>query len=357
MHPLALIRRERRGPAALTLVLAVLIAACGSTPVPTATSGQGSSAPAVSSAASADTSPSAVANPSDSAAPSASASASPSAAASSGNLLGTDGRFTILLLGSDYRPSSPGNRTDAIMVVSLDPATGKTGVFSIPRDTYGFPLPNGSRFNQKVNALFQWYQTANGNGLGSLENAISKAYGIEIDYGVLTSFAGVRNLVNAVGGVKVTLAKSYYDPVYWVNPNRQGWGLSAGTHQLDGETALIFARSRHGDNDFNRARRQQQLVAAALTKVLALGPSTLPTLVDIVSHTTVTDLPLNRVGDLYSLVKTANLSTVKSTVFGPTSYASAAGGTNFTPKIAACRSWIAKNFPPANPGATWPAGG
>jgi polyisoprenyl-teichoic acid--peptidoglycan teichoic acid transferase len=357
MHPLALIRRERRGPAALTLVLAALVAACGSTPAPTATSSQGSAAPADSSAASADASPSAVASPSDSPSPSVSVSPSPSAAQSSGNLLGTDGRFTILLLGSDYRPSSPGNRTDAIMVVSLDPATGKTGVFSIPRDTYGFPLPNGGRFNQKVNALFQWYQTANGNGLGSLEKAISKAYGIEIDYGVLTSFAGVRNLVNAVGGVKVTLAKSYYDAAYWVNAKHQGWGLSAGTHQLDGETALIFARSRKGDNDFNRARRQQQLVAAALTKVLALGPGTLPTLVDIATHTTVTDLPLNRVAEVYAIVKTAKLSTVKSAVFGPTSYASSAGGTNFTPKIAACRSWIAHNFPPAKPGATWPAAG
>ncbi len=243
------------------------------------------------------------------------------------------------------------------MVVSLNPGTGQVGVFSIPRDTVGFPLPEGGTFKQKVNALFQWYQTRNGHGLSSLENAISKAYGIEIDYGVLTSFAGVRNLINAVGGVKVTLAKSYYDPAYWVNPRHQGWGLSAGTHQLDGETALIFARSRKGDNDFNRARRQQQLVAAALTKVLAKGSDILPALVAIVGRTSVTDLPLGRVLDLYSLVSAAKLSTVKSAVFGPTAYANAAGGTGFTPNLKACRGWIARNFPTANPGAVWPAGG
>ncbi len=341
----------RRTAAVLALIVATAVAACGSTP-PT------QPAPSADALASASPTPVASASdvapsPSDSAAP----SASPSAAPAGGSLLGTDGRFTILLLGSDYRPSSPGNRTDAIMVVSLNPATGQVGVFSVPRDTVGFPLPDGTRFSGKVNALYQWYQSRNGRGLTSLEAAIGKAYGIEVDFGVLTGFAGVRNLVNAIGGVKVTLAKAYYDPVYWVTARHQGWGLSAGAHQLDGGTALIFARSRKGDNDFNRARRQQQLVAAALTKALAVGTDILPALIAIAGRTTVTDVPLARALDLYALVKTANASTAKSEVFGPRTFATAAGGTGFTPNIKACRAWVAKYFPPANPGAIWPPQG
>src|ERR1700730_6982117 len=70
-------------------------------------------------------------------------------------VLGTDGRLTILLLGSDYRPAHPGNRTDAIMVVSVDPVSGAAAAFSIPRDAVEFPLPGGGRFNEKVNALYQ----------------------------------------------------------------------------------------------------------------------------------------------------------------------------------------------------------
>src|SRR5580765_4125179 len=70
-------------------------------------------------------------------------------------LLGTDGRLTVLLLGSDYRPAHPGNRTDAIMVVSVDPTTGKAAGFSVPRDTSGFPLVNGTKYGAKVNALYQ----------------------------------------------------------------------------------------------------------------------------------------------------------------------------------------------------------
>lgn len=241
------------------------------------------------------------------------------------------------------------------MVVSVNPATGATAVFSIPRDTVGFPLPEGGTFGEKVNALYQWYQSRNGRGLASLENAVSKAYGIEIDYGVLTGFAGVRNLVDAVGGVTVTLKTSYYDPAYWVSPSHQGWGLTAGTHKLNGATALIFARSRKGDNDFGRARRQQQLVQAAVAKVLGKGTSILPRLIGIAGSTTVTDLPLSKALDVYSLVETAKLGAVKGVVFGPTTYATGASGSSFRPNLKACRAWIAKNFPPASPGAVWPA--
>jgi LCP family protein required for cell wall assembly len=260
----------------------------------------------------------------------------------------------VLLLGSDYRPSAPGNRTDAIMLVSLNPATGQVGAFSVPRDTAVFPLPEGGTFNGKINALYQWYQHRNGHGLASFKKAMAEAYGIEIDYGVLTTFAGVRELVNAVGGVTVTLAKSYYDPAYWVNNHTQGWGLSAGTHKLMGETALIFARSRKGDSDFKRAGRQQQLVQAAATKALAKGSGILPKLLAIAARTTTTDLPLARALDIYSLVATAQIAKAKTKVFGPTKYATHASGTNYKPNLAACRAWIKANFPPASPWAVWP---
>jgi len=269
-------------------------------------------------------------------------------------VLGTDGRFTVLLLGSDYRPAHPGNRTDAIMVVSMDPASGRSAAFSIPRDTLNFPLPSGGVFGNKVNALYQHFLSTTSNGNNAMKRAIAKAFDIELDGFVFIGFEGVRRLVDAVGGVTVVLDKAYYDPYYWVNSRTQGWGLPAGANRLNGRTALIFARSRKGDNDFGRARRQQLLVMAALDKVRARGPSVLPKLLQIAGDTVRTDLPSNKVAEIFEVVKRANLDKARQAVFGPRSYTNELGGSDFSLDLTICRDWIAKNFPPIQKGATWP---
>ena len=270
-------------------------------------------------------------------------------------LLGTDGRLTVLLLGSDYRPAHPGNRTDAIMVVSVDPMTGKAAGFSIPRDTSGFPLTNGTKYGAKVNALYEHLQSTSGNGGVALSAAVGKAFNIEIDGYVFIGFAGVKNLVGAVGGVDITLDKPYYDAHYWVTAHHEGWGLPAGRSHLGANDALIFARSRKGDNDFGRARRQQQLVMAALTKVRSQGVAKLPRLLQIASQTVRTNLPLARASDLFAIVAKTDISKIQRVVFGPTTYAAGVGGTSFELKLAVCRNWIRSNFPPIRPMGQWPA--
>jgi len=269
-------------------------------------------------------------------------------------LLGTDGRLTVLLLGSDYRPAHPGNRTDAIMVVSVDPSSGQAAGFSIPRDTVDFPLPSGGVFRAKVNALYQDLQSRTGNGGVALSTAISKAFGIEVDGYVFIGFAGVRDLVGAVGGVDVTLDHPYYDPEYWVNSTHRGWGLPAGRSHLGPADALIFARSRKGDNDFGRARRQQMLVLAALEKVRTSGLAKLPTLLSIARDTVRTNLPLDRASDLFAVVATTNIGQVDRVVFGPRTYANAVGGSLFALDLSACRAWIKSHFPAVRPMAHWP---
>ena len=270
-------------------------------------------------------------------------------------LLGDDGRLTVLLLGSDYRPAHPGNRTDAIMVVSIDPTTGQAAAFSVPRDTVDFPMPGSGTYGAKVNGLYQHLDSTMGNGGEGMKAAVARAFDIEIDRYVFIGFAGVRKLVDAVGGVDVTLAKAYYDPYYWVTSKRQGWGLPAGKSHLNGADALIFARSRKGDNDFERARRQQLLVMAAVTKVRAHGLDVLPKLLGIAAKTVRTDLPVDRAADLYNLYTTVDLSTVDRVVFGPQSYATGVGGSSFALKLNVCRAWIAKHFPPERPLGSWPA--
>jgi LCP family protein required for cell wall assembly len=261
-------------------------------------------------------------------------------------ILGADGRLTLLLLGSDYRPSHPGNRTDAIIVVSVDPVTGANAAFSVPRDAVNFPLPGGGTYGPKVTGLYAYLGAKTGDAGKAMKAAVSRAFGIEVDRYVFIGFTGVKSLVRAVGGVDVTLDAPYYDPEYWVTSKQRGWGLPRGTSHLNGNDALIFARSRKGDNDFGRARRQQILIMAAFDKVRARGIANLPELIAIARSTVRTDLPLDRAGDVYNLFSKVDLGKAKRVVFGPRSYASGLGGTDFALRLDVCRAWIAKNFPP-----------
>jgi LCP family protein required for cell wall assembly len=270
-------------------------------------------------------------------------------------VLGTDGRLTVLLLGSDYRPAHPGNRTDAILVVSVDPASGAAAGFSIPRDTVEFPMPEKGTYGPKVNGLYQHLHSTTGQGGRAMKAAIARAYGLEVDNYVFIGFEGFKRLISAIGGVDVTLKKAYYDPYYWVNNRTQGWGLPAGKSHLSASEALIFARSRKGDNDFERARRQQLLIMAVVDKVRRQGIDRLPRLLAIARDTVRTDLPLDRAPDIYKVIATTDISGVDRVVFGPRTYADARGGSSFAPDLAAQRAWIAKHFPPPRPFAAWPA--
>jgi len=153
----------------------------------------------------------------------------------------------------------------------------------------------------------------------------------------------------------VTLDAPYYDPFYWVNGHHQGWGLPAGKSHLNAADALIFARSRKGDSDFSRAKRQQLLVMAAVAKVRTRGVQDLPALISIARDTVRTDLPLARMNDLFNLFNTVDLNAAKHVVFGPKRFAIKAAGTDYRLVLAACNKWIAANFPPARPMGSWPA--
>ncbi len=288
-------------------------------------------------------------------APFASPSAQPSAAAVADPLLGTDGRLTVLLLGSDYRPAHPGNRTDAMMVVSVDPTTGRSGAFSVPRDIVDFPLPGRGSYAPRVNGLYQYLQARTNRGAANTMAAFERAFGIEIDNFVFIGFNGVQELVSAVGGVDVRLQKSYYDPYYWVNGHTRGWGLPAGKSHLNAQRALIFARSRKGDSDFGRARRQQLLVMAAFDKVRKRGLDDLPKLLRAARDSVRTDLPLSRANDLFKLYREVDLKKAKRAVFGPKTFAVRAHGYTYHLVYAKCKAWIAKNFPKKRPYGTWPA--
>jgi LCP family protein required for cell wall assembly len=270
--------------------------------------------------------------------------------------IGTDGRMTVLLLGSDYRVGHTSSRTDTIMVLSFDPATGAAAAASIPRDTVNFPLPGGSVFRPKVNGLYQSFVASVGEqaAAAKMKTVVGKALNVEIDYYALLTFGAVTRLIDAVGGVDVKLEKAVVDPLFEVSPTKHGIRFPAGVNHLNGQRALMFARTRKGDNDFERARRQQQLIIATIDAVRAKGVAILPWVLRYGrdEQFVKTDLPLTLAPEVFHLIEKADTAKVARVVFGPRTWASATGGTAFALRIDKVRGWTARWMPPVATAAT-----
>lgn len=239
-------------------------------------------------------------------------------------IAGSDGRFTVLLLGSDARRGLTGERTDAIMVASIDPGTGKVAMASLPRDTVNVPIAPGQVFEapNRVNALLQSWElrgVRRGEALRRMVHSMGYAFGIEIDGYVVIGFRGLERLIDRIGGVEIDLDRPLRDPTMHVG--KGGLDLPAGTSRLDGRLALAFARTRHSDSDYQRAGRQQQLIAATAKRVLELGPDAIPALASFARSQVETDIPLDALPQLLELAERARWNGVKGTVLGPSRFA------------------------------------
>jgi LCP family protein required for cell wall assembly len=253
------------------------------------------------------------------------------------------------MLGSDYRPAHPGNRTDAIMIVSISPADGSVAAVSIPRDTARFPLPDGTLYENKINSLYQRTLADLGRAEAGREirHIFGAGLGVEIDFYALIGMEGLVRLIDSIGGVDVVIDKAVRDPYYWVNGHTRGVYFPAGKSHLDGDRALIFARTRKGDSDFQRVRRQQILVLATVEKVLDRGMSSLPALLELGKDWVHTDLPLDQVGSIFELLAAAKLDAVRHTVFGPLVFATKIPGTvNYQLNLEKVRARIADWYAP-----------
>jgi hypothetical protein len=214
---------------------------------------------------------------------------------------GSDGRLTVMLVGSDWRErlAGTGERTDAIMIVTIDDKKQVSAV-SLPRDVGNLPIGPNEQFQPKVNGLYKHFKQTYGTREAALEHmrlAFEYAFGIEIDYVAYIRFTGVDHLVDEVGGVPVAVRYDIYDPK--IVDDRSGRQHGAEFVESDSTVmhgssaplcytvgnpvdwqrtpactrALLYVRSRHGpgNNDWRRARRQQGFVFATIERVISRG--------------------------------------------------------------------------------------
>lgn len=179
--------------------------------------------------------------------------------------------FTVLVSGNDsYGTLQDSNtRSDANLLLTVNPKTGTILMTSIPRDYYvelvcpeddpELACPEGSYDKLTHSGLM---------GIKSTEETIEKALGIKINYNVRINFSSVVNLVDALDGIDLDIKKGEEVDIFYVNSQP---GLSVGKHHVDGETALAFARERHAylDGDNQRVRNQQKVFKAIFNRIVS----------------------------------------------------------------------------------------
>jgi LCP family protein required for cell wall assembly len=220
--------------------------------------------------------------------------------------------INILLVGSDQRGSGS-LRTDAMIIASLRPAQNSVSLISIPRDLFVY-IPGWTM--QRINTAHgQGSRTRYpGGGMGLLKDTIRYNLGIRIDYTAIVDFNGFVRIVDTLDGVEVPIACAYTD---WrlirpgLNPqveaNWRQYTAGPGVVHMDGDIALWYARSRMKSNDYDRGRRQQELLRALYQRALTLDViPRLPELYQELQNTFKTDLSA---ADLFALAPMAlNLS-------------------------------------------------
>jgi LCP family protein required for cell wall assembly len=237
-------------------------------------------------------------------------------------------RVNVLLVGVDEAPGRSTFLTDTMLVLSIDPDSGRSAMISVPRDLYGVPLGDGRFFEAKLNALLatagrQPDQYPLG-GVGTLKAAIGELLGADIHYYAQINLFGFRDAIDTIGGVEVNVERAIADPVY-DDPatGQRGFYLDTGVHHMNGDTALAFVRSRMGagDTDFTRADRQQQLLTAVGRKLTAGNLLVaLPGLLDAVKSSLSTDVPGSRFPSLAEVVQDSDLDDIERVVLTPPEY-------------------------------------
>ncbi len=288
--------------------------------------------------------------------------------------LGKDGRLTMLLIGSDWRPDANGERLDVLMVATVDPTSGQASVVSIPRDMAGIPFAGGGNSGgMRVNSIYYIryrdpslnHAAVDRKALKRFSKDIGTFLGTEIDYWAMTRFATFANLINSLGGVRVDIENEVFDSSYHHHDTHGIWFPAQKDYKLKGDphckpkpkkchSALVYARSRHGtygdtfNSDWARAERQQDIVRAAVKDILdteGAGIRLLGTLLRVRDKID-TNIPktTEAAAQLFTLLYGLKLPKSNMKVLAPATWAGQAADGTTRPNLPRIRDWVDKHF-------------
>ncbi|TIC87893.1 LytR family transcriptional regulator [Nocardioides sp. GY 10113] len=243
------------------------------------------------------------------------------------------GRYNILLLGGDSGAGRWGLRPDSMTVASIDEVTGKTVLIGLPRNMENFPFAEGSVMAEQfpngfdcddcyLNGVSTWagdhtdlFEGSDNPGTDATIMAIEGITGLDINYWAMVNLDGFRELVNAIGGIKLNVRQAI--PVGGLGSDVTGY-IEPGFRKLTGYQALWYARAREGSDDYSRMARQKCVLNAFLQQV---SPEAALTNFESLAKATTgmfsTDLPASEVGTFIELALKARNQKVSSVSLVP----------------------------------------
>ncbi len=245
----------------------------------------------------------------------------------------THGRYNVLLLGGDSGADRWGLRPDSITVASIDEDTGHTVLFGLPRNMQRFTFREGSVMAEQfpdgydcddcyLNALSTWavdhaelFTKYDDPGVEATIEGVEGITGLDINYYAMVNLKGFRELVDAVGGVRLNVRDPI--PIGGVGAPITGW-IEPGQQRLDGFQTLWFARSRSGADDYSRMARQKCVMGAMLDQ---LSPQVVVTkfgrIAEASKELISTDLPASEVDRFVGLAMKAKSQPLSTVSFVP----------------------------------------
>lgn len=245
-----------------------------------------------------------------------------------------DGKLNILLAGVDEGVGRVSLRTDTMILLEVDIATGRSVMYGIPRNLENVPLPPEAAdafpchcfpYPNLLNGLWRdaynrpsaypYAGTPFVRGFKALEGAIGQYLGLHVDGAVVVNLMGFVNLIDALGGLDINVPVAINDSQYSRPQDGRDTVLhiSAGQQHMNGYTALAYARSRHQDSDYGRMSRQQAVLIALRSQ---LHPcALLPKIGDLTSalgSAFWTDMPIDQAPALVALAEHVGSGNVKN---------------------------------------------
>ncbi|MDL4842656.1 LCP family glycopolymer transferase [Aquibacillus rhizosphaerae] len=196
--------------------------------------------------------------------------------------------LNILLLGVDQRGDDAG-RSDALMVLSLDPQNDSMQLVSIPRDTRTEIVGRGNQ--DKINHAYAF------GGVDMTIDTVENLLEIDLDYYVSMNMEGLSDMVNAVGGITVDNQLDWVDTGYY----EEGFHYASGTLELNGPQTMGYVRMRYQDpnGDFGRTARQRQVIKAIVDEGASIGSvNKIGDMIDVLGDNVVTNMDFSDMQNL-----------------------------------------------------------